>query len=746
MRHLVVSLALAMLLCPANGYAQGGDTLVPGGLKLTATFNSIGVEVFFASDDDANASAGLEFRRSGDASWRTGLPLWRTNDGSASPGAAFYGSALLLDPGVTYEVRVTLMDPDGVAGNAVLTGEIKTRVDDIADVASLVPTHYVAPNGNDANDGTSSAHAWQSLDTVFKVAPPGAVVEVAPGFYPAPAARTVRTTPITLKARNPAAVEQSQVIGGESRRVATEANPNARSVVEPRGSDSGPAVSAPAGAADPDLVGRTINRIAPWQQVTFQGVVDPTQSYTVWKWTASPAPWVAEMSVSPTRGGAGNRVTNWAASGDFLNTPQKWAEQVYTHPDWQNGFWASKTKDAHFVDENGQDATTNLDDIYVRLAGDADPNQSYVTVSSYGESGLAIDGPNVRVSGLEFRTVFLGVELRAHATNAVVDGCVFQIGVVGLAVNGIRTRDGSPSSYGSDHVVQTNVFHGYGVTPSDNDPRSAVPWHFIKDSPARIGGYSETSGIAGGGGARRMVIRRNTFEGTFDGFGGFHEGYDRYSMQDADITSNLFRNLADDGLDLARGTINNRVWDNRFERVIDVLSVAAPTYGPVYFFHNEGWRFGNHTTAATADGQLPAGEAVKYGSVNYANKPPAARVYLVQNTFWSDQTSWAPAEGIMPYGAGGKEQPFFYIRDNLVRVPDKAFRVVVPERWDEDGNDFSSSRTDQPAVDGQLMDPANGDLRPRPGSALTGRGVPVANIADRPGVDFKGRAPDVGNP
>src|SRR5205807_193449 len=93
------------------------------------TFNSVAVELLFTADEDADATASLEFKKSSDTTWRRGLPLWRTDDGSTSPGRAFYGSALLLQPGVTYTIRVTLGDPDGVNGPAAITGSVTTRTD-----------------------------------------------------------------------------------------------------------------------------------------------------------------------------------------------------------------------------------------------------------------------------------------------------------------------------------------------------------------------------------------------------------------------------------------------------------------------------------------------------------------------------------------------------------------------------------------------------------------------------------------
>jgi hypothetical protein len=54
-------------------------------------------------------------------------------------------------------------------------------------------------------------------------------------------------------------------------------------------------------------------------------------------------------------------------------------------------------------------------------------------------------------------------------------------------------------------------------------------------------------------------------------------------------------------------------------------------------------------------------------------------------------------------------------------------------------NLFGSFSGDMP-----LTNPTNGDLRLPSGSPLIDAGVPVANVSDRPGVDFQGAAPDIG--
>src|SRR5205823_1968048 len=149
-----------------------------------ATFNSVGIELLYTGDDDGDAQAALQFRPAGSGDWRAGLPLWPTNS-QTGPGRAFYGSALLLEAGTRYEVRVTAADPDGVVGPAEATAEIVTRAERVPAARSLTPTRYVRATGDDGADGRTEATAWRTLGRAA-AAPSGAVVQVGPGHYAAP--------------------------------------------------------------------------------------------------------------------------------------------------------------------------------------------------------------------------------------------------------------------------------------------------------------------------------------------------------------------------------------------------------------------------------------------------------------------------------------------------------------------------------------------------------------------------------
>ena len=74
-----------------------------------------------ARDDNRNAHVDVSYRKQGETQWKLGMPLLRLQgeriyqQGSwdvVSPNM-FAGSVLFLSPGTTYEVKVTLTDPDG---------------------------------------------------------------------------------------------------------------------------------------------------------------------------------------------------------------------------------------------------------------------------------------------------------------------------------------------------------------------------------------------------------------------------------------------------------------------------------------------------------------------------------------------------------------------------------------------------------------------------------------------------------
>ena len=110
-------------------------------LELYSNFHTLGVIVDFASaDPDGDATAAVEYRTGGDP-YRAGFPLSRVGD------TRFVGSLFWLTPGATYDVRVTLADPDGGPLDGItLTSSTATRAEIV--IPTSAHSFYVSPNGS----------------------------------------------------------------------------------------------------------------------------------------------------------------------------------------------------------------------------------------------------------------------------------------------------------------------------------------------------------------------------------------------------------------------------------------------------------------------------------------------------------------------------------------------------------------------------------------------------------------------
>lgn len=711
------------------------NAVAAGNLNLSATYANIGIELFFNGDDNGNATANVEFRPTGAAEWRAGLPLWRTGPTDDDKRRAFYGSVLLLDAGKKYDLRITLADPDGVRGEPIVTGTAQTRADNLPAVSTLKPTRFVSPSGDDEADG-SAEHPWLTLDKALKDAPAGAVVRVAPGSYAPPA--VPREAPLTMIAEHPAVDDNREPI-----------NAGSRSVVEPQ------TFSSPGEGS--------------WVKVALKGPATG-QDYTVWKWANSPVADATRLSVATDRGAVPQRIAYWAlkkgqSNGYTLETPEGWAEVLYRNETYNFGF------------------TAFGNDLYARLPGDRDPNSFFV--AAYAEpDGLKANrwnvyGEQVRISGFELRSIDLWYQ--PESSGGVVDHNLFLL--ASLSHRADSGGDGKPATYSSDQLVERNRFVDTGTWSTD-PAWPAIPWNFVKSairingqatSWSRVGAEAETGAVGGRGGAHRLVVRYNTIDGFFNGVGGYNQDFDRYAQQDNDMHDNLLRHIADDSFEPEQQGINWRIWNNRLEYVSTALSTGPLAYGPVYFFRNEIWQLG--ATGVGADGRGNKGVGV-VGFKYSGNSAPAARIFVINNTFWTND---AGADGGNQYAGGGPNSERFYLRNNIFRMTRYGFAAPsntpgTADHWDEDFNYFSTTATDRGisyggnrgsvgayrSASGQgansnrgdqggvfrtepgLADPNGGNLALAPGSPQIDAGTPVPNIADRPGIDYRGAAPDLG--
>jgi len=131
MRNTLPLLLAAAALAKAQNATQAGTFTVE-----RPTLLNLGFEWAIQGDANRNAKVDVKFRKTGDATWRDGLPLVRIGgekvfrrvenlDYTVPDG--FAGSVLNLQPGTEYECSFVLTDPDGASGETKHTVKVRTR-------------------------------------------------------------------------------------------------------------------------------------------------------------------------------------------------------------------------------------------------------------------------------------------------------------------------------------------------------------------------------------------------------------------------------------------------------------------------------------------------------------------------------------------------------------------------------------------------------------------------------------------
>lgn len=171
----VLSLAIGGQIANAADPVQVADAVIDA-----PTLCCLGFSVPVTGDDDYDASATIEYRRPG-GPWSSGLPMLRVRPeytsqestpgdyGFPNPRAQFAGSIFNLQPATTYEIRISVTDPDG--GDRVQSLDVTTRrvPRSVPDAARTV----VVSNTPDLNSAVAAAQ-------------PGDVIELQSGNYNGP--------------------------------------------------------------------------------------------------------------------------------------------------------------------------------------------------------------------------------------------------------------------------------------------------------------------------------------------------------------------------------------------------------------------------------------------------------------------------------------------------------------------------------------------------------------------------------
>jgi len=160
------------------------------------TLHSLGVYWIVRGDDNRNASVHLEYSKAGRSSWRAGAPLVRVERRShlmerfgsrlnvPDDGWLFAGSVLLLEPATTYELRLTLTDPDGRGEGAKVTRVLRAQTRSEPHVPPGARQRHVVP-GSGGGTGTAD-DPFRGLAAANKGAAPGDVFLVHSGLYQGP--------------------------------------------------------------------------------------------------------------------------------------------------------------------------------------------------------------------------------------------------------------------------------------------------------------------------------------------------------------------------------------------------------------------------------------------------------------------------------------------------------------------------------------------------------------------------------
>jgi hypothetical protein len=370
---------------------------------------------------------------------------------------------------------------------------------------------------------------------------------------------------------------------------------------------------------------------------------------------------------------------------------------------------------------------TNL---YVHLAGGADPNVTTTAVSRHNYA-FYVEQEYVYFLDLTFRHYGQGNYAKAiyfnNASDNLVQGCTFAINDLGIGLKRDSHRN----------VIQDSEFY---------DTLFDWPWDAfyagISLSSGGIRFYSPTSG-------RGNVIRRNTFHDYFDGFGACPDESGG-ETNETDVYQNLVYRVGDDGLETDGTCSNVRMWGNTFHDVLMGISLAPVYDGPVYAVRNVVYRTGVGNNDYT-------GSPFKFNS----GYPQSGPIYLFHNT----------ADAVLPgnnglYIKSPGSWDLIYARNNVWAGTDYAldnYNAGQPidldydDLWNNGANElvrwddiryatlagFTAATGQEPHglnVEPGFAGTASGDYRLDPSSDLIDAGILIPGINDQ----YAGTGPDIG--
>jgi len=167
--------ATVVLILAASVAAEAGDDVELVGIETWGNYHAGGVVVEISGDDNSDATVACEVRTAGQGSFSAALAPVRID------ATHLVTSLFGLTPAGSYEVRVTIQDPDGVTGSATETVSLVTRSDTFPEPS--LRRLYVAPGGDDGGPGTDPNHPLETVQRAADLAQAGDLVLIAPGDY-----------------------------------------------------------------------------------------------------------------------------------------------------------------------------------------------------------------------------------------------------------------------------------------------------------------------------------------------------------------------------------------------------------------------------------------------------------------------------------------------------------------------------------------------------------------------------------
>src|SRR6185369_12375946 len=123
LKNTAIALLLSCFFAATAAAAPAVNKVAAGELVTDPpTLINLGFEWLIEGDDNRNAKVAVSYRKKGETAWKSAMPLLRLSGERVyqSEGVfnlktpnMFAGSILDLEEGTTYEVRLSLNDPDG---------------------------------------------------------------------------------------------------------------------------------------------------------------------------------------------------------------------------------------------------------------------------------------------------------------------------------------------------------------------------------------------------------------------------------------------------------------------------------------------------------------------------------------------------------------------------------------------------------------------------------------------------------